>query len=193
MRIINYAFDVINYLDKIIFELQENLSRINLKEIDTIIENILNANHIFLAGAGRSGLVIQLFANRLLHLGFSVSVVGEISAPHSKPGDLLIICSGSGETSYLKVLLDKAKKNEVNVALITANENSMLSKMSDSMLVLPGDLKDEKKHQSTVFSQPMGSNFEQLSCLTFDSLVLILMEKLNETSESMYLRHADFE
>lgn len=48
-----------------------------------------------------------------MHLGFKVSLVGEISSPHSQPGDLLIICSGSGETESLKSLAKKA----VEVAL----------------------------------------------------------------------------
>lgn len=39
----------------------------------------------------------------------------------------------------------------------------------------------------------MGSAFEQLAFLTFDSVVLNLMDDLGETSEAMFARHADFE
>ncbi len=39
----------------------------------------------------------------------------------------------------------------------------------------------------------MGSSFEQLAFLTFDSLVLSLMDKTGESSETMFARHADFE
>lgn len=45
--------------------------------------------------------MIRAFANRLLHLGYSVSLVGEISSPHTKSGDLFLIGSGSGETTSL--------------------------------------------------------------------------------------------
>ncbi|MBX4133436.1 hypothetical protein JMI89_07315 [Frischella sp. Ac48] len=44
---------------------------------------ITQAKHIFVAGASRSGLMINAFANRLLHLGYSVSIVGEINSPYS--------------------------------------------------------------------------------------------------------------
>ena len=39
----------------------------------------------------------------------------------------------------------------------------------------------------------MGSAFEQLAFLTFDSLILNLMDDTGETSETMFNRHADFE
>ena len=84
-----------------------------------ILLNKLNKQIIFLNGAGRSGIAIRAFANRLMHIGFSVSIVGEISSPHSKPGDLLIICSGSGETGSLKSLAEKAKQSGIDLALVT--------------------------------------------------------------------------
>ena len=39
----------------------------------------------------------------------------------------------------------------------------------------------------------MGSAFEQLAFLTFDSIILNLMDEMEETSEKMFNRHADFE
>ena len=57
-----------------------------------------NAKRIFIAGAGRSKLVGNFFAMRLVHGGYDVSVVGEIVTPSIKSGDLLVIISGSGET-----------------------------------------------------------------------------------------------
>ncbi len=56
------------------------------------------AGRIFIAGAGRSKLVGNFFAMRLVHGGYNVNVVGEIVTPSIKAGDLLIIISGSGET-----------------------------------------------------------------------------------------------
>ena len=39
----------------------------------------------------------------------------------------------------------------------------------------------------------MGSVFEQLAFLTYDGLVLELMDRSGETSDRMFLRHADLE
>lgn len=57
------------YFNKIIKEIQNTGNMISDKETEKFIEQINSANHIFFAGAGRSGLMIQTFANRLLHLG----------------------------------------------------------------------------------------------------------------------------
>lgn len=182
----NYTLDILN-------ELTQNAKRIDTEGIKNILGQIRAAKHIFLSGAGRSGIAVQAFANRLMHLGFSVSLVGEISSPHSQEGDLLIICSGSGETGSLKSLATKAKQSGVNIALITMKKNSTIGQLADSILVLPGITKDENQREKNAFSQPMGSSFEQLAFLTFDSLILNLMDETGENSETMFARHADFE
>ena len=41
------------------------------RDIRALIEEIQNADRIFLAGAGRSGLMIRAFAMRLMHIGFT--------------------------------------------------------------------------------------------------------------------------
>lgn len=180
-------------LKNIIAELSANAEKIDRAEVVNFANEIMNAKHIFLTGAGRSGVVIRAFANRLMHLGFSVSVLGEISSPHSKSGDLVIICSGSGETASLVSLAEKAKCVGVNVALVTMKPESSIGKLSSACVKLPGATKDENTRDENTFSQPMGSSFEQLALLTFDSLILDLMKIKNETSETMFKRHADFE
>lgn len=177
----------------ILKELEQNALKIDNAQASKFISQLRSAKHIYLQGAGRSGIAIRGFANRLLHLGFSVSVVGEISSPHSKPGDLLVIGSGSGETSSLKSLAQKAVECGVEVALVTMKADSTIGKLATSVLVLPGTVKDENARASDQFSQPMGSAFEQLCFITYDAIVLELMAQLGETSESMFTRHADFE
>ncbi len=65
----------------ILHELESNALKIDDAQAAQFISQIRNARHIFLQGAGRSGIAIRAFANRLLHLGFSVSVVGENIIP----------------------------------------------------------------------------------------------------------------
>ena len=182
-----------NYTLDILAELTQNGQRIDTNEIAHFVEQIKQANHIFLNGAGRSGIAIRAFANRLMHIGFSVSIVGEISSPHSKPGDLLIICSGSGETGSLKSLAEKAKQSGIDLALVTMKKESTIGQLADVVRVLPGTTKEENDRETASFAQPMGSAFEQLAFLTFDGMVLNLMDELGETSETMFKRHADFE
>lgn len=174
-------------------ELATNAKKIPDNQCNDFIAQICQANHIFLAGAGRSGIAIQAFANRLMHLGFSVSIVGEVSSPHSRKGDLVIICSGSGETSSLVNLSKKAESNNVDIALITMKSKSSIGNVSNNVIELPGSVKTDNKRDENKFSQPMGSAFEQLAFIFFDGVVLELMKNLDETSEKMFERHADFE
>ncbi|USZ60681.1 SIS domain-containing protein [Lactiplantibacillus plantarum] len=181
-----------NYTIKILKELSDAAPKISSEDLKQIVAQIVAAKHIFLAGAGRSGVAIQAFTNRLLHLGLDVSVIGEISSPHSHPDDLLIICSGSGETASLKNLAKSAKDANVRIALLTTKPDSTIGKLADSIVQLPGKSKTDKTDPD-VFSQPMGSEFEQLAFLTFDGIVMNLMDVTGETSETMFARHADFE
>ncbi len=182
-----------NYTINILNELSEKAKKINSQELHSFLDQVKNAKHIFIAGTGRSGLAIKAFANRLMHLGFSVSVVGEIGSPHSQMGDLLIICSGSGENGSLNSLAEKANRSGVKIALITTNKASTLGKLADAVVVLPGLMKSDTRSSNGDFSQPMGAAFEQLAFLVFDSLIITLMDDMKETSETMFNRHADFE
>lgn len=178
----------------IISELVENLQYVEDSQFHPLLPLILNANHIFTAGAGRSGVAIRAFSNRLMHLGFSVNVVGEISAPHTQDNDLLIIGSGSGETESLIAMAKKAKKNGVKLALFTMDSTSTIAQLADTVLILPGVSPKLQTAETTITSiQPMGSAFEQLLFLTFDGIILELMEIMHETSETMFERHANLE
>lgn len=179
---------------KILAELTNNLTYVNDEDLDLLVKTIMEANHIFGAGAGRSGVAMRGFINRLMHLGKSVSLVGDISTPHTKEGNLLIIGSGSGETESLVALANKAKKNNVKIALVTMDPNSTIGKLSDVVVVLPGVSPKLKNAGMDITSiQPMGSAFEQISFLIYDGVILELMEKMDETTDTMFSRHADLE
>ena len=120
--------------------------------------------------------------------------MGDICSTHSAPGDLLLIGSGSGETESLAALARKAKKNGVKIALVTTDEDSTIAGMADVVVVMPG-VSPKWKGEGNGFTsiQPMASAFEQMCFLMYDGIVLELMEKLGETSETMFTRHADLE
>jgi 6-phospho-3-hexuloisomerase len=182
------------HLRAILDELSTNEAWVEDAQLGRFADMLLQSGHIFLTGAGRSGVAIRGFTNRLMHLGLSVSFVGDIASPHSQPGDLLVIGSGSGETESLVAVARKAKKNSVRIASVTMDEHSALGQLADVVVVLPGvspKLKGTVAHVTSI--QPMGSAFEQMSALVYDALVLELMERTNQTPDNMFLRHADLE
>jgi 6-phospho-3-hexuloisomerase len=176
-------------IEKIIAEVEPIVCAVKESELDELATAILGAGRVFVAGAGRSGLMIRAFANRLMHLGIPVGVVGEVSCPHTRPGDLLIVGSGSGETGSLVDMARRASLADVRVALVTCSPSSTIASMADVVVTIPAQAKGAD--QASV--QPMASSFEQSCLLTYDALVLDLMERTGETGQTMYARHADLE
>jgi len=178
----------------ILLELQRNAEYLDDASLDALGHEILSAGHIYTTAAGRSKTAVTAFTNRLMHLGLQVSLLGEITCPHTHPGDLLIIVSGSGETGSLVTNAQKAKKNGVRIALLTMDRESSIGRIADTVVILPGVSPKLKNAGIEVTSiQPMGSAFEQMAFLTLDAVILELMPVLNETSDSMFARHADLE
>ena len=74
-------------------ELAETLKKIDQKQIDQLATSIKQAKRIFVSGAGRSLLMLKGLAMRLMHLGYEVYVVGEVTTPAFLSEDLLIVAS----------------------------------------------------------------------------------------------------
>ena len=181
------------YLNLILDELNQNVEFIEENQMLELAKMIQKANHIFLTGKGRSGLSISAFANRLLHLGYSVSMIGEISAPHTQKGDLLIIASGSGETDALVSAAKKAKEEKINLVCLTMNPKSSIAQLADLVVLIPGVSPKVEELSSITSIQPMGSMFEQMIYLSMDALILQLMKEAKMSSDEMFNNHANIE
>lgn len=181
------------HLATILHELEDGRQGLDEASLAGLVREVAAARHVFVAGAGRSGVAITGFANRLLHLGKPVSRVGDITSPHSAPGDLLVIGSGSGRTDSLVALAGKAGAARVRIALLTMDAGSPIADLADLVVVLPGSSPKVRGATGTASVQPMGSAFEQLCFLVYDAVVLELADVLGETGETMFRRHADLE
>lgn len=177
------------YMEEILSEINQSVSEIDFNHTTEIIETLYNCERIFLTGAGRSGLAIRSFGNRLMHLGNSVHLVGDVSTPSIQQEDVLVISSGSGETESLVIQAEKAKKQGAKVILFTTNQNSRLGKAADKMVIV----KAADKDSDVTTLQPMGSLFEQVSLLLFDAIVLEWKELYQTSYETMKKRHANME
>lgn len=96
-------------LRTIMDEIEHVVANVKKDEIDQVIGLIQKDRRIFVAGEGRSGFSAKGFAMRLMHLGYTVYVVGETITPAIKEGDILIGVSGSGKSISV---VDAAQKSE---------------------------------------------------------------------------------
>jgi 6-phospho-3-hexuloisomerase len=81
-----------------------------------------------------------------------------------------------------------AKSKGLKIALVTSTDSSPMRSLADATVAL--NTPSKSSESSRVFSiQPMTTLFEQTLSIFLDSVVLDLMEKFGETSESMWGRH----
>lgn len=181
-----------DHLATIIEELKKTPSRISDEEAEKLVDEIMDAGKIFVAGAGRSGLIGKSFVMRLMHMGIEAYVVGETVTGTFEENDLLIIGTGSGETKTLVPVAQKAKDIGGKVAAVTISPASTIGELADIIVQLPGVTKD--KSEGTIQTvQPMGTLFEQTMLLFYDAIILRYMEKKELDSDKMYGKHANLE
>ncbi|MCP3763588.1 6-phospho-3-hexuloisomerase [Domibacillus sp. A3M-37] len=177
-------------LERILQELQAISDLIRDEDAAQLVNRILEAKKIFVAGAGRSGFMAKSFAMRMMHVGLDPYVVGETVTPNVEEGDLFIVGSGSGETKSLVAMAEKAKSIGASVAAVTIVPDSSIGRLADIVIEIPAQTKADTSNKSI---QPMGSLFEQSLLLFYDSLILQIMEKRGMDSGNMYGRHANLE
>jgi 6-phospho-3-hexuloisomerase len=158
------------------------------------MRDILSAEKIVVAAAGRSAAAMRAAVIRLRHLGLDAYFVGEASTPPVGPGDLLIVGSGSGRTQSVLAQAEKAKQAGAGLLLFTIDPASPLAELADTVVVIPAPSpKVEGEATSRTSIQPMGSLFEQCLLVLLDTLVILLMQKLDMSSNEMFKRHANLE
>ncbi|MGO4918779.1 6-phospho-3-hexuloisomerase [Maribacter spongiicola] len=164
---------------------------INYDEVAALISIINNAKHIFIMGAGRTGLMMKAAAMRLMHLGYTVHVVGETTSPAIAEGDLLIAGSGSGTTGGIVNAAKTAKKAGADVVCITTNSSSPLAELSIQTVLIPAAQKQER--DENVSQQYAGSLFEQSLLLVLDALIQTLWNLDGSSASELWERHANME
>jgi len=175
----------------ILNELTDTLAQISQAQANAAIHAILNAPRIFLTGAGRSGLALKMAAMRLMHLGLTVHVAGEITTPAITTGDLLIAASGSGTTPGVVLAAVTASKAGANILAITTAPASPLGTVATNLLVIPAATKQD---DSAIKSQQYaGALFEQSVLLLTDALFQTMWHLRGENAAQLWKRHANLE
>jgi len=178
---------------EIISEIEKTIKKIDNRCFPRLMEQILSNKRIFVAGAGRTGLVMRCFAMRLMHLGFRVYLIGDTTTPSIGEKDILMIGSGSGNTSSLVNISEKAKEIGVSTILFTIDPSSVIGRLASIKICIPAPspkLGNKKDYHSL---QPMGSLFEQSLMIVLDTIICMLMLRKEIDSKTMFKNHANLE
>ena len=184
-----------NTMVEIANQVKTNIEIIDNSQVIKIIKLILYKKKedctIFVYGAGRSGFVGRCFAQRMMHLGIKSCFVSDAITPQYTSRDLVIIISGSGETTSPVAIAQKAKKIGGSIALLTGNPGSSIGNLSDITLKIEGKSKDNATAQKTL--APYTSLFDISTLSVLDSIGSVLMNILDVTETDIDNRHATIE
>ena len=172
------------------------------KDVERFEDIIIEAENVFVTGAGRSGLAAKAFAMRLMHLGVSAYVVGETISPAINGNDCIIAISGSGETNTIVSAAKIAKNRGSKVLAVTSYPESTLGKLADCCLLVKGrpmqEVDDENYMKRQIYGNytsltPLGTAFELTTLVFLDEIVSELMEKMHQTESDLKARHTVLE
>ena len=163
-------------------EVRGVLARVELAPVERL-RAILEPGHRgsrFFTGQGRSGLIARLAAMRVMHLGGSSHVVGDVTAPAFGREDTLVVISASGKTPAS--LLHARMAHDIGgvVCCLTIEPRSPIALLSDPCVVLPAQ-------GSAQFGSVL---FTQAALLLLDGVFLSLSRGQDEF---MWQLHANLE
>lgn len=163
-------------LRTIIGEIEGVVDRIDRDEMAGVLEAIRKETRIFVSGEGRSGLVAKGFAMRLMHLGYTVYVVGETITPALQKDDVFFAVSGSGTSAHVVADTRKALEKGSTVIAVTSKKDSTVAGMAKIVLVVPGTVKSDRgENRGSV--QLLSSLFDQSLHIVLDAICLMVSRR----------------
>ena len=168
------------------------LDAVARESLTALAHELHTARRVFLTGAGRSGLIMQLFAIRLGHLGMDVTILGLPIVPPVGPGDLFLAASGSGATAVTVQRVRQAKDLGARIGAFTARADGELAALADVCVLLPVPAKNSG-HALGATQLYDGAFFEQGAFLITEALFHELALFRGAGADELWARHANVE
>jgi len=166
--------------------------RIDNDAVGRAVEALAAARRIALYGVGREGLQMKGFAMRLFHLGLAAAVVGDMTTPPIRSGDLLMVSAGPGDFSTVSALIGVAREAGARTLVVTAQPGGAAPVRADIVLPIPAQtMADDTGGAVSVL--PMGSLYEGAQYILFEVMILQLRDRLGVTPEAMRANHTNLE
>ena len=173
------------------FEISNIADQTDPAQFDSFCRAMMLAKRVFVSGRGRSSFISKCFAMRLTQLGLTCYCIDESNTPAVCADDILIICSGSGETKALVASGRQCLQIGAKLALITANAESTLAGLAHTTLVIPSYSSKLGNNAPTI--NIMASQFESSMLLALDTCVLMMKYQIGTTEEEMMQLHKNIE
>lgn len=175
-------------VDTVLGEIRGVLATVDEGQLAELTSRLAGARRVFVTGEGRSGFMAKAFAMRLMHLGWTVHVVGETTTPAVADGDTLVAVSGSGTTAATVRVAEQARRAGATVLGVTTAAGSPLAEQAAHTLVVPAATKHRRDGEAASV-QPLSSLFDQATHLLLDVVCL----RLAPGGDEALARHANTE
>ncbi|MFZ0035160.1 MAG: 6-phospho-3-hexuloisomerase [Sedimentisphaerales bacterium] len=185
----NYHEIISTWMEAIILLLRQ----IKEQSSEELVDMMLKADKIFIAGQGRSGLIGRCLATRLTQMGFHVHIPGHATCQKIEAGDLLIAISCRGTTMTTVEFARISRQIGAKVAAITAFDNSTMAKLADKVIVIDANDKNIRKKCKYIAGPSNNTLFEQAALLYVDALIHILLERKGISTNIINQQHANLE
>ena len=133
----------------------------------TLVNNLLSAANVVVAGEGRSRYVMGTFARRFSRLGRMVTMHGEAVGRKAAKGDLLIVASMHGGRGSLTTLAESARKDGSLVYAFVGETSCILASHADWAVAIAPQTR-------TPFESIAGVG--RASSLAFDEAMMIYLD-----------------
>jgi len=180
-------------LETVLGEARDLLSTLHEEEVQAFLTLLRDyrGKRIFFWARGRSFLFLKGFAMRLMHLGYTVHIVGEVTCPSIGAQDLFLCSSGSGKTASVLLFAEKAKEVGAKVAAIVGQPQAPLTLLADLVVTFSPEKAGPSRQLE---SRGGGTRFEHALCLFLDACILELVaQEREEAYRLMMVRHANLE
>jgi 6-phospho-3-hexuloisomerase len=179
-------------LTTVLNEITGVADKVDRDQIGALVERLVRAPRVFVAGEGRSGLMGKAFAMRLMHLGLTVYAMGETITPAVGDGDLVVVISGSGTTGGAVRTAESARGAGAGVHAVTTDPASPLGEVADGALVLPAATKYRRADEAPTI-QPLSSLFDQMTHVALDVVCLGVARRRDVDNDTAWRSHSNTE
>lgn len=182
---------MISYFEKQLKELDDSIHTLDEKEfrrwVDEAVKTLEDGHKIIVSGLGKNVPICDKFVGSMISMGLDAYFLHTNSAVHGdmglvKEGDMVIILTKSGETSESIYLARLLKERNVNMWLLTFNQDSTLTKEIPNSIVM------DLKHEGDLWNI-MPNNSTTLNLIVLQGLAMMVAKKMDLPLEQFKRNH----
>lgn len=150
-------FEIINNLSSLYKETIDIINaNLDLKQLETIVRVIYQAKRVFIYSVGDTSLTVKNFMNKLIKINIYAILATEyheelFTSKNVTSDDCAIFVTYRGQKDLFLKCMQEVKKSGAKIILITANRDSVLTRLSNNQIILPNKEHDDRI--ATFYSQ----------------------------------------